>query len=189
MAGTGRYSLLQSFAEHRQALTRFLTGRLGNPALAQDLAHQTWIRAATSAGGVILGTPRSHLFRIAANLAIDHQRYVEQRMRLRATEEGVVVAGAQPLPPSSHNVVLHRSELARLARVIDGLTPRGREILLLCRFEGLSHAEVAERLGLSRISVISHMMNAMVALEREIDRPEEKSRKCGQPICLSPSDR
>ncbi len=70
MVETGRYSLLQSFAEHRQALMRFLTSRLGNPALAEDLAHETWLRAANSPGSAIIGNPRSYLFQIASNLAV-----------------------------------------------------------------------------------------------------------------------
>ncbi len=168
MVENGRYSLLQSFAEHRQALTRFLTRRLDNPALAEDLAHETWLRAANRAGGAVIGNPRSYLFRIASNLVIDHQRHVSQRIELQATEEAAYVADSQPSP---ENVVLYRSEFARLVRVIDGLSPRCREIFLLCRFEDLSHAEVAERLGISRNTVVSHMVNAMAAIEREMDLP------------------
>ena len=168
MVETGRYSLLRSFAEHRQALMRFLTGRLGNSALAHDLAHETWLRAANSPGGVIIGSPRSHLFQIAANLAVDHQRHVGQGRDLPATEEAAFGAGSQS---SSKNVVLYRSEFARLVRVIDGLPARCREVFLLCRFEDLSHAEVAGRLGISRNAVVGHMVNAMAAIERELDAP------------------
>ncbi len=138
MAENHRYSLLQSFAEHRQALMRFLTRRLGNPALAEDFAHETWVRAAHSPGSAIIGNPRSYLFHIAANLAVDHQ----QRGERRETER----AGDSPLP---QNVVLYRSEFARLVRVIEDLPARCREVFLLCRFEGLSHADIADRLGIS----------------------------------------
>ncbi|MDB5488982.1 MAG: polymerase sigma factor [Reyranella sp.] len=168
MVENGRYSLLQSFAEHRQALTRFLTRRLDNPVLAEDLAHETWLRAANRAGDAVIGNPRSYLFRIASNLAIDHQRHVSQRIELQATEEAAFVADSQPSP---ENVVLYRSEFARLVRVIDGLSPRCREIFMLCRFEGLSHAEVAGQLGISRNTVVSHMVKAMTAIEREMDLP------------------
>ena len=159
MAENDRYSLLQSFAEHRQALMRFLTRRLGNPALAEDFAHQTWLRAAYSPGSAIIGNPRSHVFRIAASLAIDHQR--------EATEMPGSV-GVSPLPS---NVVLYRSEFARLIRVIEDLPVRCREVLLLCRFEGLSHADIADRLGISANAVVCHMVSAMAAIEREMDAP------------------
>ena len=170
MVENGRYSLLQSFAEHRQALMRFLTGRLGNSALAQDLTHETWLRAATSRGGAIVGNPRSYLFQIASNLAIDHQRHVGQRIELQAEEEAAFVADSQPSP---ENVVLYRSEFARLVRVIDRLSPRCREVFLLCKFEGLAHAEIADRLGITRNTVVSHMVKALAEIERELDSPKE----------------
>ena len=166
MSGICRYALLQSFAEHRQALMRFLTRRLGNPALAADLAHETWLRVARRAGGAPGGNPRSHLFRIAANLAIDHQRRGGGLMKGGAPEDAMAGGHGQGLPA---NVVHHRSEFARLARVIDALPPHHREVFLLCRFEGMSHTEVARRLGVSGNAVVSHMVNALSAIEREMD--------------------
>ena len=68
--------------------------------------------------------------------------------------------------------MLYRSEYARVLRVIDGLPPRCREVFVLCRFEELSHAEIARRLDISRNTVVSHMMSALAAIEREMDREE-----------------
>ena len=168
MADICRYALLHSFAEHRQALTRFLTCRLGNPALAADLTHETWLRAARRPAGAPLGNPRSHLFRIASNLAVDHQHRVDRANEGATPEGGPSGVGSRRLPG---NVLLHRSELARVARVIDGLPPRSREIFLLFRFDGLSHEDIAERLGTSRSTVVNHVVNAMAAIECEMDVP------------------
>lgn len=160
MAEVCRYVLLQSFAEHRQALMRFLTRRLGNPSLAADLAQETWLRIAHKRGSAVRGSPRSHLFDIAASVAIDHQRQTESDDPSRVTPQ-----------PASGNVVFYRSEFARMARAIDGLPSRCREIFLLCRFEGVSHADIALRLGISRNAVVSHMVNALAAIEREMAAP------------------
>lgn len=46
MAEERRHSLLQSFAEHRDALLRVLKRRLGNAARAEDLTQEAWLRAA-----------------------------------------------------------------------------------------------------------------------------------------------
>jgi RNA polymerase sigma-70 factor (ECF subfamily) len=59
-----------------------------------------------------------------------------------------------------------------MLRVIDGLTPRCREVFVLCRFEELSHAGVARRLGINRNTVVSHMVSALAAIEREMARGE-----------------
>jgi RNA polymerase sigma factor (sigma-70 family) len=174
MTDQRRSSLLRSFAEHRDALLRFLNRRLNNAALAEDLIQETWLRAANSqalaSGAAAIDNPRSYLFRIASNLVLDHQRHISHGIELQATDEAAAIADPQPSP---EDIVLYRSEFARLLEVIDGLSPRCREVFRLCRFEGLNHAEIAERLGISRSTVVSHMVNALTAIERAMD-PEEK---------------
>lgn len=52
-----------------------------------------------------------------------------------------------------------------------------REVFALCRFEELSHAEIARRLGISRNTVVSHMVTALAALEWEMGERERDSQK------------
>ena len=159
-------SLLSSFAEHRSALLRFLRRRLGNAALAEDLTQETWLRAANAQGAAAIDNPRGYLFSIASNLALDHQRHVGHRVELQAVAE--VVEAVADHQPSPENVVLYRSEFARLLRVVDRLSPRCREVFVLGKFEGLSLDEIGERLGISRNTVVTHMVNALAAIEREM---------------------
>ena len=174
MTDPRRPSLLQSFAEHRDALLRFLRRRTNNAALAEDLVQETWLRVATrqaaGSGAAVIDNPRSYLFRIASNLVLDHQRHAGHGIELPAEDGVAAVADPQPSPET---VVLYRSEFARLLAVIDNLPPRCREVLMLCRFEGLSHAEIAGRLGISRSTVVSHMVNALAAIERAMDEEEK----------------
>jgi len=159
--------LLSSFAEHRSALLRFLRRRLGgNAALAEDLTQETWLRAANAQGMAAIDNPRSYLFSIASNLALDHQRHVGHRVELQAAAE--VVEAVADRQPSPENVVLHRSEFARLLRAVDRLSPRCREVFVLGKFEGLSLAEISQRLGISRNTVVTHMVHALAAIEREM---------------------
>jgi RNA polymerase sigma-70 factor (ECF subfamily) len=169
MAGE-REKLLSAFSEQRDALLRFLSQRLGNSTLAEDLAQETWLRAARIDGAVAIDNPRSYLFRIASNLALDHQRHAAHRIEIQAAD--AVVAAVPDAHPSPEMAVLHRSEMIRLMRVVDNLSPRCREVFTLVKFEGLSHGEVAERLGIARTTVVTHMVTALAALEREM-RPHK----------------
>ncbi|WIM11021.1 RNA polymerase sigma factor [Enhydrobacter sp.] len=160
------HRLLSSFARHRSALLRFLQRRLSNATLAEDLTQETWLRAANAQNAAAIDNPRGFLFSIAANLAIDHQRHVGQRIELQAAPQ--VVEAVADRQPSPENVVLHRSEFARLARMVEGLSPRCREVFVLGKFEGLSLAEIGRRLGISRNTVVTHMVRALAAIEREM---------------------
>lgn len=54
-----------------------------------------------------------------------------------------------------------REDLYRLERAFDELSERHREVITLCRIAGLSHAEVAERLGISKKDVSNAMYRGM----------------------------
>src|SRR3546814_2254206 len=79
--------LSATFTEQQGALKRFLMRRLGNAALAEDLAQETWIRAVNADTAAVIQNPRAYLFRIAANLATDHQRHVGKGIEVPAAVE------------------------------------------------------------------------------------------------------
>ena len=65
---------------------------------------------------------------------------------------------------------IHFNELnERLSKLLDELTPRQKEIFLLSREEGLSQAEISEKLGLSINTVKKHMVNALSLLKSRLD--------------------
>ena len=48
------------------------------------------------------------------------------------------------------------------------LTPRQREVILLCVFEGLTETEVARRLGINKSTVSRHVARAKRRIERSL---------------------
>lgn len=142
---------------------RFLRRRLGNAALAEDLTQETWLRAASTDRAAAIGNPRGYLFRIAANLALDHQRHVGLGVEIAAD---AAITDMVPDPaPSPEAVALHRHEFDRFLRAVDDLPPRCREVFLLVKVHGLKYSEVAARLGLSKNTVMVHMTNALGRLD------------------------
>lgn len=55
----------------------------------------------------------------------------------------------------------HAQRLDLLKRALDELPKPCRDSFLLRKLEGLSHPQIAERLGLSRSLVEKHIVNAM----------------------------
>lgn len=156
--------LLAVFIEQRDALMRFLTRRLGNGAVAEDLTQEAWLRVAGN-GAAAIANPRAYLFRIAANLAIDYQRS-EKRRRLSADE----VDSLLDVPDETPDVVstaMARDELAALRQALGELPARRRAIFLAARLGGQTHREIADRHGVSTRAV---EINVQRALEHCADR-------------------
>jgi RNA polymerase sigma-70 factor (ECF subfamily) len=156
--------LLAIFTEQREALTRFLTRRLGNMAAAEDLAQEAWLRIARG-GTPAIANPRAYLFRIAANLAVDYQR--SESRRLLAADEIEALLDIPDEAPDAAAIATARDELIALQRALDELPARRRAIFLAARLGGRTHREIAGDLG---VSIRTVEINVQRALEHCADR-------------------
>lgn len=109
----------------------------------------------------------SYLFRAARNAA--HRSF--QR---RAREVLILAALQQPTileeDFEGEARITHREVRKQVQQAIDRLTPQQRKIFLLSREGGLSHAEIAERLGITRRTVTNTITEALNALRADIGR-------------------
>jgi RNA polymerase sigma factor (sigma-70 family) len=65
-----------------------------------------------------------------------------------------------------------QARLRRLEKAIAHLKPVQRDVLLLCRREGLAYRQIAERMGISLEQVERHLADALYELDRRIERAE-----------------
>ncbi len=63
--------------------------------------------------------------------------------------------------------------LRRVERAFKKLTPRQGEVLLMVRLDGLSYAQIAERLGITPERVERHFADALCNFDRHLNRPEK----------------
>lgn len=157
----------------RAELRRFLVARTGSEADADDLLSELWIKASTAKTGPI-ASARSYLFIMANNLLLDRLRETRRRerrhMRWIAEQHGhdariIEVADASP---TAEQVVAQQEELNNLADAIARLPTGAQRVLRLHKIDGLSHAEVARQLGISKSAVEKHMAVAMAHLRRSL---------------------
>lgn len=146
------------YFEHAQELRRYLTRRLDCAQTAADLTQEVFVRLLRSEPASVVENPRAYLYRIASNLLADHFRGLKQQPGLVGTRSWEAVPDEAPSP---ERAILTREELRRLERAIDELPPRQREVILLHKFEGLSYSAIAARLGISKNTVMVHMMRAL----------------------------
>jgi RNA polymerase sigma factor (sigma-70 family) len=154
-----RDQLLSFFLAQRDALTRFLARRVGNPDIAEDLAQETWLRLATGTVPQEVSNPRAFIFRVAANVATDTLRRRGRVSALLASEDA---GGAVPDPtPSAETRLIDRDRLRALEQALDALSENARAALLLNRIGGETHAEIARRLGVSESMVAKYIAQGM----------------------------
>lgn len=160
------------WAEHRDAVCRYLARYTGDRDLAEDLTQETFWRLARRP----FGAPdhvKGWLFRVATNLAKDAHKIARRRGELTLLAEVAAPAGA-----ATPEDLLERAEVRRRVRAaLEGLSHKERTALLL-REEGFAHREIARAVGTTTGSVGALVARALAKLaERlELARDREEGR-------------
>jgi RNA polymerase sigma-70 factor (ECF subfamily) len=144
------------------ALIHFLHHNWRNQADIDDLLQEVYMRLASAAQKEIPAQTKAFVFSTARNLLIDRVRR-EQVVPIEAVADldALGVAIDEPGPDRS---VMARDELRRVQAALDRLPPRAREALLLRRVDGLSRAEIAQRMGIGEGTVKEYLSESVCAL-------------------------
>jgi len=158
-------SLDALYRVHAPRLLRFFSRRSGSDE-ALDLVHETFERLARRDDdpGSAVDRPEAYLSRIAGNLLRDRAKFAARRSAaFHVSIDEVPLAGRDP-----HDQLEARDMINRLETAMERLRPRTREIFMACRLDGYSHAEVAERIGMSVRGVRKQMSRAIAEIERAL---------------------
>ena len=144
------------------ALIHFLHHNWRNQADIDDLLQEVYMRLTAAAQKEIPAQTKAFVFSTARNLLIDRVRR-EQVVPIEAVADldALGVAIDEPGPDRS---VMARDELRRVQAALDRLPPRAREALLLRRVDGLSRAEIAQRMGIGEGTVKEYLSESVCAL-------------------------
>lgn len=145
-------------------LLNFLNRQVNDRDTAADLAQESFARvlAVQHAGRAVLDV-RALLYRTARNLVIDQHRRAELRRHddLDAIPEDLHPPAPRHLQPE--DALASQQAVRTYAAAIEALPPRCREAFVLHVFDELSHAQVAQRMGISVSMVEKHVVRGMVA--------------------------
>jgi len=79
------------------------------------------------------------------------------------------------LAPTPDEVLQAEQRLLRISKTLDRISVRTREIFLMHRLQGYSHAEIAAKYGVTESAIEKHIASAFTALM--IDRAKEELRR------------
>jgi len=141
------------YQAHHGWLFGWLRRQTGCSQQAADLAQDTFLRLLLKREREAFREPRAYLRTVAHGLMVD-------QIRRRTLEQAYLEALAlhpEPVAPSPEERLLVIEALLRIDRLLDALPERTRTVFLLSQLEGLSYAEIAERLGIGLRSVKRYM--------------------------------
>lgn len=183
--------------DHEARIVRYLAGILGDTALAQDLAQETFLRVHRSLQDLAdPGARTAWVFRIAHNLAVDYRRSRASRQEALTTslDEDPLVAEHTETEDFTAERQLEEKEMSACMRgYIQELSPSLRECLILRDIEGLGEQTVAEimRCSVGAVKVRTHRARRQLreVLRRQCDfyqdqrgvlmcEPAESRSKC-----------
>lgn len=141
---------------------------------AAEMVQEAFVRLWKMRARVEPGSAKALVYRIAINLAITRRRWLGLR-RFVGLEAATL---STDIPDEA---VISGHQTARLRDALARLPSRLRDVVILCELRELSHAEIAEILGVRPGTVGSRRHEALTRLRTILDPPQGKRDVRRQP--------
>jgi len=158
-----RSPLAEAYWRRRADLLRLFAARSGARDEAEDLLQELFLKI-DAIDAASIANPDAYLFRLAMNLMVDHQRRRisrQRRERLWSTESFALDNDRSSFGEAPDAGVERTETVMAIATAIEELPVRTRQAFRLHKLEDLTHAEVAQRMGISKSAVEKHIMRAL----------------------------
>ncbi|HEY2534727.1 MAG TPA: sigma-70 family RNA polymerase sigma factor [Xanthobacteraceae bacterium] len=158
--------LSELHSQYCRPLNRYFRKYRLNPADAEDLAQEVFVRLASLKSCVMLRRPEAFIFTLARNLVRDRARRLHIRAGARSVGlDHLDLCCAGPTPEERLEL---EQELARAERILAALKPGARTAFVMHRVDGESYAAIASRMNVSVSMVEKHIMSATAQLRTKL---------------------
>ncbi len=153
-------SAATALLRYARELRRFFARKAGRPYSAEDMVQETYLQLLRFPPTEALREPEAYLYRVAWHVLSRFNR-LERSERISFDSE----LADEELEQSGHSAFDAAEALGQetqVRRILQELSPRTQAILLLCKRDGLSYKEIAQRLGISCDAVKKHVMRGVL---------------------------
>jgi RNA polymerase sigma factor (sigma-70 family) len=151
---------------HDSSLKAYVRGAFPAIRDVEEVVQESYLRIWKARAASPILSARAFLFRIARNICLD-----TVKSSTRSQVDAVGDLSAISVSEYSDSVVDSVSggeKLQILTDALAALPSRCREVFMLCKFQGYSHADAAAKLGLSTRTVDAQIQNAFVRLGTDL---------------------
>lgn len=155
-----RSAMVQSlYQSYRQEICNYLISKFRlDQSEAEDVVQSAFIRLTELPNLEEIENHRAFLYKMCGNMVLDSQRHKKvthsYASSMASDEEAYTNIGPEEVADSTQRLGL-------LARALWNMPGKRRELLMMSRFDGLSYAEIARRVGLSETVVRKHISKAL----------------------------
>ncbi|WP_375209228.1 RNA polymerase sigma factor [Hyphomonas jannaschiana] len=150
-----------------------LVGRLrkihgAGPPEPEDVAQAAFSKLAGLPDLGRIRSPRAFLFRTAINLGLNSNDKLRRgRNFVKSQMDGNFSPDVEEISPET--VLMGKQDLERVARAMQQLSPKQKEILLRSRFRGQTYAEIKRDTGWSEADISRQLSSVMALLQAGLD--------------------
>ena len=147
MAKSGN-PVVKAFIAYRDVLVRTLVRLSVQPADVDDILQESLVRAMSANERCRLKFPKSYLFIVSRNIVFEQQERRSREVQWEI-DEAILEAKTAPTDEEIH----YRQMLIAFWDALASLPKAHQQAVLLRRIYGLSHKEIARKMGVSLSSV------------------------------------
>lgn len=157
---------LHFYLSQRSKLVRYARSLLDDPARAEDVVHEAWLRVANAEGAQGPVNPDRYFLRTVRNLAFDivrRQQFEQRHFKSGAEVDVTIVADDSPGP---EDVLIAREKLRIVMSALEDMPVNMRIAVEMHRFGKAKLKDIAEKLDIS-VSAAHRLLSDGVEFCRE----------------------
>lgn len=161
--------LIDVFFEVRLVLFNIIVNQTKSTQVAQDITQDLYLKIKKLSNTFPTNNDaRNYLIRVAINSAKDYNRgEVRRQHLLQGSLE--LFENYQPSNPIEEDYII-KEQVKNITAILDQLPEKYRKILYLSRIEGYTHAEISQKLNISKSSVEKYIMKALLHCRNNINK-------------------
>lgn len=172
--------VLSSFLRHESFLKRFIARYLPQPEDVDEVVQESFLRAYAAEQRKPIDQPKSFLFQIARNEALDRLRRKTHQITDYIEDLGSLVVKSDEL--AADELLEQKQKMALFCEAVATLPVQCRKAFLLRKVYGLSHKEVADALGIAVSTVEKHQAAALLRCNQFMLERQRAGSESADPV-------